>query len=73
MTRSRPVCRGSDLVDIASEARPCLLHTLNGIGEDTAERLDIVLAPFPMLVGHRAKYAGRTCEDRTGGSSRGAT
>ena len=32
------------------------------IGEDTAERLDVIPAQFRAIVTHRAKYACRTCE-----------
>jgi transposase len=38
---------------------PACLHV---IGEDVAERLDIVPAPFRVLVTHRPRYGCRSCE-----------
>ena len=32
------------------------------IGEDTAERLDVIPAQFQVIVTHRPKYACRACE-----------
>src|SRR6201996_1110532 len=51
------------VVDIASLVCPCCSGTLHKIGEDVAERLDIVPAQFRVLVVRRPKYACRTCED----------
>jgi transposase len=38
------------VVDIDDSACPCCGKTLHRIGEDTSERLDIVLAQFRVLV-----------------------
>jgi len=51
------------VVDVASTVCPCCSGTLHQIGEDVAERLDIVPAQFRVLVVRRPKYACRTCED----------
>jgi transposase len=49
-------------IDIENMACPCCSGTLHRIGEDVAERLDIVPAQFRVLVVRRPKYACRTCE-----------
>ena len=51
------------VVDVASTICPGCSGTLHRIGEDVAERLDIVPAQFRVLVVRRPKYACRTCED----------
>lgn len=51
------------LVDIADKSCPCCSGALHVIGEDRAERLDIVPAQLRVLVVRRPKYACRTCED----------
>ena len=51
------------LVDVASMTCPGCSGTLHRIGEDVAERLDIVPAQFRVLVVRRPKYACRRCED----------
>jgi transposase len=51
------------LVDIESKACPCCGGKLHAIGEDRAERLDILPAQFRVLVVRRPKYACRACED----------
>jgi transposase len=51
------------LVDVASTFCPGCSGPLHRIGEDVAERLDIVPAQFRVLVVRRPKYACRTCED----------
>ena len=51
------------LVDVASKICPGCSGQLHRIGEDIAERLDIVPAQFWVLVVRRPKYACRTCED----------
>jgi transposase len=33
------------------------------IGEDAAERLDVIPAQYRVIVTHRPKYACRTCEE----------
>lgn len=51
------------VVDIESDICPCCSGKLHRIGEDVAERLDIVPAQFRVLVVRRPKYACRSCED----------
>ena len=51
------------LVDIESHACPCCSGALHRIGEDRAERLDIIPAQFRVLVIRRPKYACRSCEE----------
>lgn len=51
------------VIDIESTVCPCCSGTLHRIGEDVAERLDIVPAQFRVLVVRRPKYACRACED----------
>lgn len=51
------------LVDVASTICPGCSGPLHRIGEDVAERLDIVPAQFRVLVVRRPKYACRRCED----------
>jgi hypothetical protein len=53
------------VVDVASMICPGCSGTLHRIGEDVAERLDIVPAQFRVLVVRRPKYACRSCEDVT--------
>lgn len=67
----RPANRGSlpahlprieTVVDIEDKACPCCRHALHVIGEDVAERLDIVPAQFRVLVTRRPRYGCRSCE-----------
>src|SRR5579862_7855036 len=51
------------VVDIDRTICPGCGGALHRIGEDVAERLDIVPARFRVLVVRRPKYACRTCED----------
>jgi transposase len=51
------------LVDVEDKTCPCCRGALHPIGEDRAERLDIVPAQFRVLVVRRPKYACRACED----------
>jgi transposase len=51
------------VVDIKDHSCPCCRGALHVIGEDRAERLDIVPAQFRVLVIRRPKYACRACED----------
>jgi transposase len=51
------------VVDIDDHTCPCCRQALHRIGEDTAERLDIVPAQFRVLVVRRPKYACRACEN----------
>ena len=41
---------------------PCCRAPMHVIGEDTAERLDVIPAQFRVVVIHRPKYACRACE-----------
>jgi transposase len=50
------------VVDIASTVCPGCSGHLHCIGEEVAERLDIVPAQFRVLVVRRPQYAGRSCE-----------
>ena len=50
------------IVDIENKACPCCRHALHVIGEDVAERLDIVPAQFRVLVTRRPRYGCRACE-----------
>jgi transposase len=50
------------VVDIADKACPCCRNELHRIGEDVAERLDMVPAQFRVIVTRRPKYACRTCK-----------
>jgi transposase len=51
------------LVDIEDKTCPGCRGVLHRIGEDVAERLDIVPAQLRVLVVRRPKYACRTCEE----------
>jgi transposase len=51
------------VVDVEDKACPCCAGALHLIGEDRAERLDIVPAQLRVLVVRRPKYACRACED----------
>ena len=51
------------VVDVASPFCPCCAGPLHRIGEDIAERLDLVPAQFRVLVVRRPKYACRACTD----------
>jgi transposase len=51
------------VVDVESTTCPCCSGALHRIGEDVAERLDVVPAAFRVLVVRRPKYACRSCED----------
>ncbi|MGK9235741.1 IS66 family transposase [Inquilinus limosus] len=51
------------LVDVEHPVCPCCSGPLHRIGEDVAERLDIMPAQFRVLVVRRPKYACRSCED----------
>jgi transposase len=47
--------------DVESRNCPCCGGALHAIGEDVAERLDVIPAQFRVLVVRRPKYACRTC------------
>jgi transposase len=51
------------VVDVEDQNCPCCGGLLHVIGEDRAERLDIIPAQFRVLVVRRPKYACRACED----------
>jgi transposase len=51
------------IVDIEDKTCPGCRGALHRIGEDVAERLDIVPAQLRVLVVRRPKYACRACED----------
>ena len=51
------------VVDVESKLCPCCSGELHRIGEDVAERLDIIPAQLRVLVTRRPKYACRTCEE----------
>src|SRR4029434_604211 len=42
---------------------PCCRSAMHVIGEDAAERLDVIPAQFRVIVTHRPKYACRACEE----------
>jgi transposase len=49
------------VVDVADRTCPCCAGKMHKIGEDVAERLDVVPAQFRVLVVRRPKYACRSC------------
>ncbi len=51
------------VIDVESTVCPGCCGPLHRIGEDVAERLDIVPAQFRVLVVRRPKYGCRRCED----------
>ena len=51
------------IVDVESRTCPCCSGPLHRIGEDVAERLDVVPAAFRVLVVRRPRYGCRSCED----------
>ncbi|MGC1302983.1 MAG: IS66 family transposase [Caulobacteraceae bacterium] len=51
------------VVDLESKLCPCCSGELHQIGEDVAERLDIIPAQLQVLVTRRPKYACRACEE----------
>jgi transposase len=50
------------VVDVESLQCPCCAGALHRIGEDIAERLDVVPTQFRVLVVRRPKYGCRSCE-----------
>ena len=50
------------LVDVEDKACPCCGGALHQIGEDVAERLDVVPTTFRVLVTRRPRYGCRSCE-----------
>lgn len=51
------------VVDVEDKSCRCCGGALHCIGEDVAERLDVVPAQFRVLVVRRPKYACRSCEE----------
>lgn len=51
------------IVDVEDKPCRCSGGTLHPIGEDKAERLDVIPAQFRVLVVRRPKYACRACEE----------
>ena len=49
------------VVDVTDQTCPCCAGKMHKIGEDVAERLDVVPAQFRILVVRRPKYACRSC------------
>lgn len=69
--RPRKINRGSlpahlerieRLVDVEDKACPCCGGALHQIGEDVAERLDVVPTTFRVIVTRRPRYGCRSCE-----------
>lgn len=54
--------RIEQVVDVEDKACPCCGGQLHQIGEDVAERLDVVPATFRVLVTRRPRYGCRSCE-----------
>src|SRR5690606_9009066 len=55
--------RVEQVADIDEKSCPCCKVMLHVMGEDVAERLDIVPAQFRVIVTRRPKYACRSCEE----------
>ena len=55
--------RIEQVIEPEETACPCCGGALHAIGEDVAERLDVVPAQFRVLVTRRPKYACRTCTE----------
>jgi transposase len=62
--RFPPIC-GRVHVTITPEDTdcPCCRSPMHVIGEDAAERLDVIPAQYRVIVTHRPKYACRACEE----------
>lgn len=54
--------RIEQVVDVEDKACPCCGGGLHQIGEDVAERLDVVPTTFRVLVTRRPRYGCRSCE-----------
>lgn len=54
--------RVEQVVDVESKDCPCCGGALHRIGEDVAERLDVVPTTFRVLVTRRPRYGCRACE-----------
>lgn len=55
--------RIEQIVDVEDKACPCCGGALHQIGEDVAERLDVVPTTFRVLVTRRPRYGCRSCEN----------
>jgi transposase len=55
--------RFEQVIDIEDRTCPCCAGVLHRIGEDVAERLDVIPASFRALVVRRPKYGCRRCEE----------
>lgn len=51
------------VIDVQDKTCPCCAGQLHKIGEDVAERLDVIPATFRALVIRRPKYGCRACEE----------
>src|SRR3546814_9497689 len=54
--------RIEQIVDVESNACPCCGGALHQIGEDVAERIDVVPTTFSVVVTRRPRYGCRSCE-----------
>jgi transposase len=54
--------RIEQVIDVEDKACPCCGGDLHQIGEDVAERLDVVPTTFRVLVTRRPRYGCRSCE-----------
>ena len=54
--------RIEQVVDVEDKACPCCGGALHQIGEDVAERLDVVPTTFRVLLTRRPRYGCRSCE-----------
>ena len=54
--------RIEQIVDVESNACPCCGGALHQVGEDVAERLDVVPTTFRVVVTRRPRYGCRSCE-----------
>lgn len=54
--------RIEQVVDVDDKVCPCCSDALHQIGEDVAERLDVVPTTFRVLVTRRPRYGCRACE-----------
>ena len=54
--------RIEQIVEVEEKACPCCGGALHQIGEDVAERLDVVPTTFRVLVTRRPRYGCRSCE-----------
>ena len=55
--------RIDEVIDIADRACPCCRREMHRVGEDRAERLDVVPAQLRVRVTVRPRYACRRCEE----------